>query len=448
MLGENIKLLFKLYYRPVSAMSDIIDRGDWLFGAALVTLTAFLLAFTVTNRIYEAYESVPIPPEERRLPPRPRPQTKSADEAPAEPEEDIGVDLERSLPHSKRLPLPVVGSAGWRLMSFNPKSMFTIALSLAALYVPGAILALTLISRTGSFTIAFRRDYGSLLICAYMAWAASHLPFALAGLALNSLQLGVGGALILWLLGNGYFGALMICALRTACGASFKHAAMVIGVAWISLRFDSWLFSIATFSPFFTLIWGLPLALGAIYGVRAAHVQRQSFRRQLESCTINPRDAEAHIQLGLIYQQRRQFSEATAHFKRAVEIDPKEPDANFELGRVARLDGRLQDAINHFNAVVAHSDKFRQSEIWKEIGATYLAAGMYQEAHQALEKYVERRPYDPEGLYHFGETLRCTGEMQRANEMYKQCVLAVKTMPYYRRNEVSKWSRLAQAKLT
>src|SRR5262249_776361 len=163
MLAENIKLLFKLYYRPFSAMSDIIDRGDWLFGAALVTATAFLLAFTVTNRIYEAYESVPVPPEERRLPPRPQPHIKSPDTAPAEPEEDVGADLERALPHSKRLPLPVVGKVGWRLISFNSKSLFAIALSLAALYVPGAILALTLISRTGSFTVAFRRDYGSLL---------------------------------------------------------------------------------------------------------------------------------------------------------------------------------------------------------------------------------------------------------------------------------------------
>jgi tetratricopeptide (TPR) repeat protein len=344
--------------------------------------------------------------------------------------------------------LPVVGMPGWRLVSFNSNSLFAMALSLAALYVPGAILALTLIARTGSFSVAFRRDYGSVLICAFFAWAASHLPPALAGLAIEPLNLGAGSALALWALGNAWFGALMILALRTACGASFKHAALVVSVAWISLRFDSWLFSIVTISPFFTLIWGLPLALGAIYGVRAAHLQRQNFRRHLDACTINERDAEAHYQLGLIYQRRRQYGEAAARFRRAVEIDPREPDANFELGRIARQESRLQDAINHFSAVVAHSDKFRQSEIWREIGATYLAGGMHQEAHQALEKYVERRPYDPEGLYHFGETLRVMGDSERAREMYNQCVLAVKTMPYYRRNEVGKWSRLAQAKLS
>src|SRR5215475_9863072 len=83
MLAENIKLLFKLYYRPASAMSDIIDKGDWLFGAALVTATAFLLAFTVTNRIYKRYESVQIQPEDRRetieQPPETSPSSTSSE---------------------------------------------------------------------------------------------------------------------------------------------------------------------------------------------------------------------------------------------------------------------------------------------------------------------------------------------------------------------------------
>ena len=96
---------------------------------------------------------------------------------------------------------------------------------------------------------------------------------------------------------------------------------------------------------------------------------------------------------------------------------------------------------------LAHDDKFRQSEIWREIGATYLAAGMHNEALDALRKYTERRPYDPEGLYHLGATLQSLGRTNEACDGFQQCLEAVKTMPYYRRNEVRKWSRLAQQKL-
>src|SRR5262245_26368155 len=113
MLAENIKLLFKLWYRPVSAMSDIIDRGDWLFGAALVTATAFMLAFTVTNRIYRTYESATITSEERLGALKPRPQEISPSDQPqTEPDEEVAEDLEQNFPETRRLPLPVVGNVG------------------------------------------------------------------------------------------------------------------------------------------------------------------------------------------------------------------------------------------------------------------------------------------------------------------------------------------------
>jgi tetratricopeptide (TPR) repeat protein len=436
MVQENLRLFFKIFTNPQAAMGDLIDRGDWLFSAVAATVVAFLLTLTVSNRLHYNYEAAPVN----------RSQPVSSVRTPAATtDEEEAAELQAHLARrTQRLPLPWLGQFGWWVLSFNPYSLYAIALSLAALYVPAVILLLVLIERSSSFSVEFRRDYGSLLICALMAWAAAHLPGALLGVAVPAGD--DVKTFALYLLGNLYFAALMTIAVRTVCGANLPTALLVACVAGLALRFDSWLFSIVTFSPFLTIIWLLPLVLGAAYGVRAAHIQRQSFRRYLESCTINERDAEAHYQLGLIHQQRRQFKEAAARFKRAVEIDPREPDANFQLGRLAREEKRLQDALDHFSVVLAHDDKFRQSEVWREIGATYLAAGMYQEAYEALEKYHARRPYDPEGLYHFGETLLHLGKTERAAEMFQQCIESVNTMPYYRRNEVSKWRRMAQAK--
>lgn len=441
MVIENTRLLFQLYTRPLGAMSEIIDHGNWLFGAALVTLVAMLFGVTLTNRIYQAYEATPLlmpnlrQPQARPVALQGRPQVPRDDEE--------AMEEAQVIPRLPRRPLPIVGQSGWWFVSFRPMSQLVIAFSLAVLYVPALILLFVMTERTSSFSVAFRRDYGSLLSCTLLAWAASHLPFALLGfLAPNGVT-----ALLLWLLSNLYFGFLIFCALRTACGASVQNAALTVGLAWLSLRFDSVVFSALTFSPFLTLIWLVPLALGAFAGMRAAHIQRQSFRRSLQAATLNEHDAEAQYQLGLIYQQRRQQTEAIKHFRRAVEIDPKEPDANFQLGIVARQEGRLQDALNHLAPVLAHDDKYRQSEVWREIGATYLAAGMLEEAKSALEKYHERRPFDPEGLFHLAETLNKMGEMNLAQERYRQCIEAVKTMPYYRRHEVNKWSKLAQTRL-
>jgi hypothetical protein len=43
MIWENTKLLFRLYYRPVSAMSGIIDEGHWLYAAIRVAALSLLL---------------------------------------------------------------------------------------------------------------------------------------------------------------------------------------------------------------------------------------------------------------------------------------------------------------------------------------------------------------------------------------------------------------------
>ena len=153
------------------------------------------------------------------------------------------------------------------------------------------------------------------------------------------------------------------------------------------------------------------------------------------------------MQLGLLYEKRGQIEKALSHYRRALEIDPAEPDANFQLGVRERMSGRYSEAITRFETVVRTDDRFRQSEVWREVGATYLGAGMYAEARTALEKYLERRPFDPEGLYYYGETLQAQGQNLDAMTAYAKCIEAVNTMPYYRRTQVQRWSKLARARM-
>ena len=142
-----------------------------------------------------------------------------------------------------------------------------------------------------------------------------------------------------------------------------------------------------------------------------------------------------------------QSGKALEHFEKALAIDPEEIDANYELGRLARQDGHLQKALDHFAIVVASDDKFRLSEIWREIGATYLAAEMTKEAHEALEKFVERRGVDPEGLYYFGKCLKLEGEQARSREMFERAIESATTSPFFRSKQLGRWSRLAEKEL-
>src|SRR6185436_9926874 len=149
----------------------------------------------------------------------------------------------------------------------------------------------------------------------------------------------------------------------TVFGASFGRSIAAVCLSPVSVALEIVLVASGVVwmiaSPFVLfLLYGL--LRGNLGDMGASFRHRQSFRHNLEACTINPRDAEAHYQLGLIYQQRRQYTEAIARFRQAVEIDANELDAHFQLGRIAREQGRPQEALDHFGEVISRDDKHSQ----------------------------------------------------------------------------------------
>jgi tetratricopeptide (TPR) repeat protein len=206
-----------------------------------------------------------------------------------------------------------------------------------------------------------------------------------------------------------------------------------------------WLFS--PFILFYAFMYFGGSAMGEARGFGNAFRQRQNFKRYLQNATINPRDADAHVQLGMIYSQRRQDAKAFEHFTKAVEIDKDEVDANYELGKIARKKGEFQTALDYFSVVLQQNEKYALSEIWREIGATYFDANMLAEAKQPLETFVERRPVDSEGLYYLGKVLKAQGETEKAREMFTEAIESAKTSPDYRKRELKYWSKLAEKEL-
>jgi hypothetical protein len=450
MIWENTKLLLGLFYRPVSSMGRIVDEGHWLYAAVVVSVISMIFTATVTFHIYHNYEAVyrPLEPgevEAQAVEAYPQSVFDHVQSVEAVEEEEAT----RPRFTFEQKPLPLVGNHGWWFVTFAPPSPFTDVLGIAVLYIPFLILLVAMAGVNASFSLLLRRDYGPLLTCGLMAWAAAHLPFALAGFAIIPLGLEEKTALVIWGVSAICFGLLMAVGLRMLFGIKYSKGIVLVCVAALAFAVQAKLFAAVSpflFSPFL-LFYAYNMFRGDIGDIGFSFRQRQSFRRSMEAATINPRDGSAHYQLGLIYQYRRQYGEAISRFEKAVKIAHDETDAHFQLGRIAREQGRLQDAINHFGVVLEQDDKHSRSEIWREIGATYLAASMFTEAKDALEKFIERRPYDPEGLYYYGKTLEQLARRDEAREIFARCVEAVKTMPSYRYREQRKWDKLAREQL-
>lgn len=328
-----------------------------------------------------------------------------------------------------------------------PFSFYTPLLVLAAIYVPGTLLVTNVIARLGSLGAVFQRDYSALLTCTSMAWTAAQIPVVVVAWVFPRPVLAIIAAAAYL-----YFAVLMFFAIRTVFGTENGVAAGAVCLSWIPLVAAVFLWAPLRFllgwlaSPFF-LFYAFYFLRGEFSNVGAGLRSGQNFRRMLEAAAINPHDAEAQYQLGLIHQQRRQYSEAIQRFQNAVAIDPSETDAHFQLGRIARQQGRLKDALTHFQAVIDLDDKHSQSEILRELGAVYLTAGQYQDARNELVVYIERWPYDTEGLYYYGAALEGLGETAQARDMYARAIESDRTAPQYRRRYTARWSRLAQKQL-
>jgi len=204
--------------------------------------------------------------------------------------------------------------------------------------------------------------------------------------------------------------------------------------------------------PIFSTILGSPFLLllvflflrGYVGDISRNHRARVAFKQNLEAATLNPADSSAHYNLGLIHQQRGDLNEAIGRFQKAIEIDENEIDAHYQLGRIARQQQRLGDAIRHFEQVVTRGPAHSQYEIWREVGSTYIEAGQFEDARNALEQFLEHRPSDPEGLYLMGRAHAGLGDKREAASLMQACIEAVKTSPAYKYRTSKRWLNEAQ----
>lgn len=203
------------------------------------------------------------------------------------------------------------------------------------------------------------------------------------------------------------------------------------------------LFSPILASPFL-LIMVFFLLRGYVSNVLQIQRARESFKRNLEAATLNPADASAHYNLGLIHQQRGELDAARERFERAIQVDEDEIDAHYQLGRIARQQKRLPEAIGHFEQVVSRDHAHAQQEVWREVGATYVAAEQYADAITPLETFLDRRPSDPEALYLMGRAHAGLGHRREATNSMQACIEAVKTAPAYKYRADKRWLNEAQ----
>ncbi|MGA9770486.1 MAG: tetratricopeptide repeat protein [Blastocatellia bacterium] len=320
---------------------------------------------------------------------------------------------------------------------------------LIVVFVPACLFAASLIEKRASFTMLLRQEYAPLVSCALYGWAAAHLIMLVPAIVIYQPSGPAQQTLeqALRLVPLPYFVFLMTISLRAVLQMSYPRAAGAMAIAacsLVALPFLTGVLLPLLTSPFL-LILVILLLRNFLGDAFSAQRSREDFKRNLEASTLNPADASAHYNLGLIYQQRGQYEEAKASFARAIEIDPDETDAHYQMGRIAREQGRLADAISYFDAVVGRDSEHSQSEVWREIGRAYFQAGQYTDARAAFERFLEKRPSDAEGHYRYGLTLHQLGRADDAAREMRACIEAARTSPSFKYRTEKRWMNEAES---
>jgi tetratricopeptide (TPR) repeat protein len=409
-MRSRLTPLAKLFYNPLQAMADLAAHTPYFAGTALALISTFLYYSVLSGMLQRMLSSLGN-------------------------EQDAPGLFAPFILFGYRIILGTVSSA--------PPVFFVVVV-----FVPACVLAASVIERRASFSVMLRQEYAALASCALYSWAVAHLLMFMLALLMfkpggpNSHALEAAMRVV----PLPYFVFLITLALRVVLRLSFGRAIAVMALGACSLLalplIPRLLFLLT--SPLLLIL--VVILLRNMFGdVISAQRSREHFKRSLEAATLNPADASAHYNLGLIYQQRGQFEEAKERFARAIEIDADETDAHYQLGRIARAQGRLADAITHFEAVVQRVPEHSQNEAWREIGRTYFEAGQLEDARAAFERFIQKRPSDAEGRYRYGLTLNRLGRSDDAASEMRACIEAVRTSPTYKYRAEKQWMSQAEA---
>jgi tetratricopeptide (TPR) repeat protein len=108
----------------------------------------------------------------------------------------------------------------------------------------------------------------------------------------------------------------------------------------------------------------------------------ECYRKVLE---VEPRHAAAHINLGTIFYNAREFGLAEQHYRAAIESDPRYALAHFDLGNVLDETGRILAAIESYKTALLLAPTYAD--------AHYNLALAYEKIHEYRKALKHWRTY-------------------------------------------------------
>jgi len=327
------------------------------------------------------------------------------------------------------------------LESFFGSNLLQTILFLSLVYVPAVIALSNAFAGDGlGFSIS-RTEYSSHLSALLTLWGVLFLIAApIQWIAPQFLVLGEVFSIsvgLLWLIVS-----MLIYTVWAVKELNYIPAAAALGVfalSWFTLPVFFVLTTFLLALPFFVVLPVLYVFMQRLRELLATRALVRGFRQHLRTLTLNPRDADAHYQLGLLHFRSGHLDTAQGYFEQALAIDPEDPDYHYYMGRIFEARGEWPKAAGEYQTTYRLCPDYGLGDIFREVGKGYLHTDSLDKAIEFLKFFLERRGSDPQGRYWLAVALRKAGNADDMRVQLNTVLDLARSSPRFFRRENREW---------
>ena len=135
---------------------------------------------------------------------------------------------------------------------------------------------------------------------------------------------------------------------------------------------------------------------------------------------VDPKDAELHDDVALLYMGVGQMASAVRHFEASVTLKPDSAAAHFNLGTALAQAGRLPEAVTALRAAIERRPGYALAH--GNLGQVLLAQGKTGDALKHLQEAVRLDAANPQALFGLAEAYAASGSIDLAIETIERAI--------------------------
>lgn len=135
---------------------------------------------------------------------------------------------------------------------------------------------------------------------------------------------------------------------------------------------------------------------------------------------IDPRYAQAHVNLVAVHGELGNYEQATAHYERSVALDPSIGEAHYNYGVSRHFAGDYRGAADAFEKALAINPQDPNSH--GNLGVSLGELGRSSEARRHFKLALKLNPSHPMANFHLGRTLAEGGRYREALPFLEKAV--------------------------